>query len=133
MLASIPGFLRTPLVVLLIVLSTVVHTTPLFVVAFLKWIIPIPGIRTACATVLVRLAESWIAVNSGLIDMFTVMYPQIQHLDFRRDAVKLDVPVLPELSVAVQVTVVSPSTNVDGEGGAQVSVAPESASLAVAP
>ena len=32
MLASIPGFLRTPLVVLLIVLSTIVHTTPLFLV-----------------------------------------------------------------------------------------------------
>ena len=32
-------------------------------------------------------------VLRGLIDMFTVMYPQIQHLDFRRDAVKLDVPV----------------------------------------
>lgn len=71
MLASIPGFLRTPLVVLLIVLSTIVHTTPLFMVAFVKWIIPIPASRTVCALILVRLAESWIAVNSGLIALFT--------------------------------------------------------------
>ena len=32
-------------------------------------------------------------VLRGLIDMFTVMYPQIQGIDFRQDAVKLDVPV----------------------------------------
>jgi len=32
-------------------------------------------------------------VLRGLIDMFTVMYPQLQGLDFRRDAARLDVPV----------------------------------------
>ncbi len=32
-------------------------------------------------------------VLRGLIDMFTILYPQIQGIDFRRDAVKLDVPV----------------------------------------
>ena len=32
-------------------------------------------------------------VLRGLIDMFTVMYPQLQAIDFRRDAAKLDVPV----------------------------------------
>lgn len=32
-------------------------------------------------------------VLRGLIDMFTVMYPQIQDIDFRRDAAKLDVPI----------------------------------------
>ena len=32
-------------------------------------------------------------VLRGLIDMFTVMYPQIQDVDFRQSAVKLDVPV----------------------------------------
>jgi pimeloyl-ACP methyl ester carboxylesterase len=29
----------------------------------------------------------------GLIDMFTVMYPQLQHLDFRQDVPRLEVPV----------------------------------------
>lgn len=32
-------------------------------------------------------------VLRGLIDMFTVMYPQIQHIDFRQDAPRLEVPV----------------------------------------
>ena len=30
---------------------------------------------------------------AGVFDVFTVMYPQLQGLDFRRDAVSLDVPV----------------------------------------
>ena len=32
-------------------------------------------------------------VLRGLIDMFTVMYPQLQEIDFRRDVQQLDVPV----------------------------------------
>ncbi|WP_234009247.1 alpha/beta fold hydrolase [Deinococcus sp. NW-56] len=32
-------------------------------------------------------------VLRGLMDMFTVMYPQLQELDFRRDVPRLDVPV----------------------------------------
>ena len=32
-------------------------------------------------------------VLRGLIDMFTVMYPQLQEIDFRRDAPRLEVPV----------------------------------------
>jgi pimeloyl-ACP methyl ester carboxylesterase len=34
-----------------------------------------------------------INVIRGLLDMFTLMYPQIQHIDFRQDVPKLDVPV----------------------------------------
>ena len=32
-------------------------------------------------------------VIRGLIDMFTVMYPQLQHIDFRQDVPQLEVPV----------------------------------------
>ena len=71
MFASLPAFLRVPLVILLIVLSTIGHTTPLLLTALLKWLLPIPAWRRACAGVLVRLAESWIAFNSGLIALFT--------------------------------------------------------------
>jgi 1-acyl-sn-glycerol-3-phosphate acyltransferase len=71
MLASLPAFLRVPLVIGLIVLSTIAHTTPLLLVALLKWLLPIPSFRRACAGVLVRLAESWIAFNSGLVALFT--------------------------------------------------------------
>ena len=33
-------------------------------------------------------------VLRGLIDMFTVMYPQLQEIDFRQDVPRLDVPVI---------------------------------------
>jgi 1-acyl-sn-glycerol-3-phosphate acyltransferase len=70
MFASLPTVLRTPIVVLLIVASTIVHTLPLFLVAFLRWILPgAPG--RACARVLIRLAESWIAFNAALVRGFT--------------------------------------------------------------
>jgi len=71
MFSSLPAFLRIPLVVLLIILSTLVHTTPLFLVALLKWLIPLRPFRAMCARVLVRIAESWIGFNSLLMDKFT--------------------------------------------------------------
>jgi 1-acyl-sn-glycerol-3-phosphate acyltransferase len=71
MFASLPAFLRVPLVIGLIVLSTIAHTTPLLLLALLKWLVPVPGFRRACAGLLVRLAENWIAFNSALIAAFT--------------------------------------------------------------
>lgn len=71
MLTWIPGPIRTPFVIALIAVSTVVHTLPLFVVAFLKWLLPFRAAREFCAALLVRLAESWIAVNAALIVGFT--------------------------------------------------------------
>ena len=67
MTAWIPGSIRTPFVIALIAVSTVLHTLPLFVVAFLKWLLPFRTAREFCAALLVRLAESWIAVNAALI------------------------------------------------------------------
>jgi 1-acyl-sn-glycerol-3-phosphate acyltransferase len=67
----IPRLIRTPLVMVLIALSTVVHTLPLFFVAFLKWLVPIDAARRALGSVLVRLAESWIAFNAWLVRHFT--------------------------------------------------------------
>jgi len=58
-------------VLLLIVASTLLHTLPLFLVAFLKWLLPLRGWRAWCARVLVRIAESWIGFNSWLIDHAT--------------------------------------------------------------
>ena len=81
MLASLPGFVRIPLVALLMVLNTIVHTIPLFVVALIKWLVPVGSFRVACAGVLVRLVESWVAVNSGLIVLFTRTRFQIEGLD----------------------------------------------------
>ena len=63
----LPGPIRVPLVWLLIAASTVIHTTPLLLVALLRWLLPIASIRRFLAGVLVRLAESWIAFNAFLV------------------------------------------------------------------
>ena len=76
MFAKLPAAVRTPLVMLLIAASTVVHTLPLFVVALLRWLLPGAAGR-ACGRVLVRLAESWIAVNAALVRGFTPTVLQV--------------------------------------------------------
>jgi 1-acyl-sn-glycerol-3-phosphate acyltransferase len=44
---------------------------PLFAFTLFKVIVPVRAIRLACSRVLVKIAESWIAVNSALFDIFT--------------------------------------------------------------
>ena len=70
-LPALPAFIRVPLVHLAIALSTLAHTLPLFLVAFLKWLLPLRAWRAACARVLVRIAESWIAGNGWMMDHAT--------------------------------------------------------------
>lgn len=79
--APLPALLRFPLVATAIVLSTIAHTLPLFLVAFLKWLLPLPAWRRACAHTLVRIAESWIGFNSWLIDHATPTRFQIRGLE----------------------------------------------------
>lgn len=85
MLASIPGPIRTPLVIALIAVSTVVHTLPLLLVAFLKWLLPFRAARDFCAVLLVRMAESWIAVNAALIVRFTPTNIRVDGLEGLRN------------------------------------------------
>lgn len=67
----LPPWLRTPLAALLIIASTLVHVVPLFALAAAKALLPMPSAREACGRWLARVAESWIAFNSGMIDRFT--------------------------------------------------------------
>jgi len=78
MLAFLPTFLRVPLVALLIALSTVGHTSVLFVVAFCKWLLPLAPLRHFLSRVLIVIAESWIAFNSGLMAVFTRTRVQVE-------------------------------------------------------
>ena len=71
MSSPLPAPLRIPLVVSAIAISTVAHTLLLFAVAFPKALVPLAAFRAACGRVLVRIAESWIGVNSWLIDHAT--------------------------------------------------------------
>lgn len=51
----------------LIALNTLVHATPLFLLALIKAMVPVRAFRTWVSRILVVLAESWIAVNSRLM------------------------------------------------------------------
>jgi 1-acyl-sn-glycerol-3-phosphate acyltransferase len=65
----LPAFIRIPVVAGAIALSTLLHTLPLFLVAFFKWLLR--PLRRPLGRVLVRIAESWIGFNSWLVDHAT--------------------------------------------------------------
>src|SRR5690606_37691604 len=64
-------WLRVVPILLLIVLNTLLHCVPLFVVALVKAVLPFAPVRRACNPLLTGLAESWISVNSAMMAMFT--------------------------------------------------------------
>jgi len=107
MLAKLPGFIRVPLVMLLLALNIVVHVMPLFLLTLFKVILPIRGIRLALSRGLVLIAESWIAVNSAMFDGFTKTRWKLEGLtDLRYDGNYLvlcnhqswvDIPVLQKI------------------------------------
>lgn len=72
--------LRVTLISLLFAVSTVLHIVPLLVVTVIKALLPLDRLRKASNPVLTGLAESWIGVNSWLIDRFLST-----HLDVQED------------------------------------------------
>lgn len=64
-------WLRVTLILLLVAANTLLHTLPLFAVALFKALLPFKKIRVVCNPVLTGLAESWIGVNSTMINAFT--------------------------------------------------------------
>lgn len=79
--ASLPAPLRIPLAIALLILNTVLHVLPLFALTFVKLLLPLHGARVALSRALVAIAESWIGVNSALIDGFTRTRWQVEGLD----------------------------------------------------
>jgi len=64
-------FLRSLLAAILIGLSTAFHVLPLLVIAMVKAAVRIAPVRRWCDRWLMRLAESWIGLNSWMIDHLT--------------------------------------------------------------
>src|SRR5690606_25103382 len=62
--------LRVTLVSLLAAASTVLHVVPLLLVAVVKAVLPLDRLRKASNPVLTGIAESWIGVNSWIVDRF---------------------------------------------------------------
>ncbi|MCX7034331.1 MAG: acetyltransferase, partial [Arenimonas sp.] len=67
----LPRGLRAALAALLVGGSTLVHVPVLLVVAVTKALLPVASLRPSLDRALMVIAESWIGVNSRLIDVFT--------------------------------------------------------------
>jgi 1-acyl-sn-glycerol-3-phosphate acyltransferase len=63
--------LRLVLISLLITANTVLHVVPLLSIAVVKALLPSDRLRVASNPLLTGLAESWIGVNSWMMDRFT--------------------------------------------------------------
>jgi len=70
--------LRLVLLSLLIAANTVLHVLPLLLVALVKAFLPFDRVRRASNPVLTGLAESWIGVNTWMMDRFTSMRVDVQ-------------------------------------------------------
>jgi 1-acyl-sn-glycerol-3-phosphate acyltransferase len=84
MLATIPGFIRIPLALLLLAGNIVLHVVPLFALTLVKVVVPIHAVRLACSRALVLIAESWIGVNNLLFGLFTRIRWQVDGLAGQR-------------------------------------------------
>ncbi len=71
MLAWLPGAIRIPLAVLLLMLNIIVHVVPLLAFTLIKLLLPVPALRRGLSRVLVVIAENWIGVNNRLFELFT--------------------------------------------------------------
>ena len=84
MIAKIPLFIRLPIIVLMIVLSTVFLVSSLLLVAVLKWCVPIEAFRKSCERTILYFAEAWISNNSWMMQYCTslqVNYAEDSSLD----------------------------------------------------
>lgn len=73
--------LRIAVAALLIALNTVVHCLPLFLVAALKALLPLPRLRHRLSGALVWIAERWIVVNGLVFALLTRIDWQLSGLD----------------------------------------------------
>jgi hypothetical protein len=71
MISKIIRFVRSLLATILIGASTAFHVLPLLVIALVKAAVRIGPVRRWCDRWLMRLAESWIGLNSWMIDHLT--------------------------------------------------------------
>lgn len=78
MLLFLPEFLRLALAFPIFILNTLLHCLPLFALAIVKLLIPVHAVRTALSRALILIAESWIAVNSFTLRLFTRTEWQIE-------------------------------------------------------
>ncbi|MGY6587461.1 MAG: acyltransferase [Wenzhouxiangella sp.] len=65
------AFSRISLATLLLTLNSIIHITPLLIVALLKTVLRFAAFRAAAERTLMAIAASWIDVNSAMMDRLT--------------------------------------------------------------
>ena len=65
------SWLRMAVLLVAVALNTLLHAVPLLVVALVKAVLPFQPVRQACNRWLPAIAESWIGVNTAMLDRFT--------------------------------------------------------------
>lgn len=78
MLAFLPSFIKGPLAAILVILNTVFWFIPLFLVAILKLLIPVPAWQRAAARILAWFATHWISVNNVIADLMQRIEWEVQ-------------------------------------------------------
>src|SRR5262245_8216125 len=71
MIIPLPNWVRVPLAAAIAAVSTVVHVPLVLFIALFKALLPVRPIRRVLDTALIRIAESWIGVNSWMIRTLT--------------------------------------------------------------
>ena len=65
------SWLRVALLLAAVAFNTLLHAVPLLLVAVVKAALPFAPVRRACNRWLPALAESWVGVNTAMLDRFT--------------------------------------------------------------
>ena len=75
------SLLRVALILLVVVANTVVHVVPLLAVALVKAVLPSQRLRLACNSLLTGIAESWIALNTWMLDRYSGARVEVSGVD----------------------------------------------------
>lgn len=81
MLAFLPAPLRALLGMLLFIVNTIFWCTPLYVVILIKLLIPLDQIKKRLSSVLMWIAENWIACNNAILDLTQRIHWDVQGQD----------------------------------------------------
>jgi len=81
MLGFLPGPLRGVLTLSLMILNTLVLGVPVFVVALVKFLVPLQAVRTVCNRLLNWLATLWISTNNGILAITTQIRWHVEGLE----------------------------------------------------
>lgn len=81
MLDFLPVFVKIALGLSVLVVNTTLHCALLFVLAALKFLVPVYAARTLLSRALILIAESWIGVNGFAFRLFTKIDWQVEGVE----------------------------------------------------